>query len=139
MMAMSDLEDELANFADELTASADEVAVSMAGAASEASPRADHEAGRGLRNLDAILRIPVTMKIILGQLSLPVLTLSKLRKGQVLSLDRKVSDLVDIAVNGRVVARGRVVVVDEATGQLGVTLVELADERGVDVKRTQDR
>ncbi len=76
-------------------------------------------------NLDAILSIPVTVQVVLGTTSMPVARLMKLGRGAVITLDQKVGAPVNILVNGRVVARGEVVVVDEDNSRFGVTLTEI--------------
>lgn len=80
--------------------------------------------GEGL-NRDTILSIPVTIQVVFGAASMPVAQLMKLGRGAVVPLDRRVGDPVDIVVNGRVVARGEIVVVDEETSRLGVSLTEI--------------
>ena len=74
---------------------------------------------------DAILSIPVTVQVVLGSTSMPVASLMKLGRGAVISLDQRVGDPVDIVVNGRVVARGEVVVLDEESSRFGVSLIEI--------------
>ena len=76
-------------------------------------------------NLNTILSIPVTVQVVLGSTSLPVASLMKLARGAVISLDQRVGDPVDIVVNGRVVARGEIVVVDEVSERFGVSLLEI--------------
>jgi len=76
-------------------------------------------------NLGAILSIPVTVQVILGSTSLPVASLMKLARGAVISLDQRVGDPVDIVVNGKVVARGEIVIVDETAQRFGVSLLEI--------------
>jgi len=76
-------------------------------------------------NLSAILAIPVTVQVVLGSTSMPVATLMKLARGAVISLDQRVGDPVDIVVNGKVVARGEIVVVDESSQRFGVSLLEI--------------
>jgi len=76
-------------------------------------------------NLDAILSIPVTVQVVLGTTSMPVARLMKLGRGAVITLDQKVGAPVNILVNGRIVARGEVVVVDEDNSRFGVTLTEI--------------
>jgi flagellar motor switch protein FliN/FliY len=56
---------------------------------------------------------------------MPVSSLMKLGRGAVVSLDQKVGDPVNIVVNGRTIARGEVVVVDEETARYGVSLTEI--------------
>ena len=74
---------------------------------------------------DAILSIPVTVQVVLGGTTMPVSSLMKLGRGAVVSLDQKVGDPVNIVVNGRTIARGEVVVVDEETARYGVSLTEI--------------
>ena len=74
---------------------------------------------------DTILSIPVTVQVVLGATTMPVASLMKLGRGAVISLDQKVGDPVNIVVNGRVIARGEVVVVDEESARYGVSLTEI--------------
>lgn len=90
-----------------------------------ASDAADIATVEGARNLDAILKIPVTVQVVLGSAVMPVANLMKLGRGTVIPLDQHVGEPVDIVVNGRVVARGEVVVADEDTSRFGVSLTEL--------------
>jgi flagellar motor switch protein FliN len=79
----------------------------------------------GPPNLNTILSIPVTVQVVLGSTSLPVAGLMKLARGAIVSLDQRVGDPVDVVVNGTVVARGEIVVVDETTQRFGVALQEV--------------
>ena len=74
---------------------------------------------------DAILAIPVTVQVVLGATTMPVASLMKLGRGAVVALDQKVGDPVDVVVNGRIIARGEVVVVDEDNARYGVSLTEI--------------
>lgn len=76
--------------------------------------------------LDNIMRIPVTLEIVLGTARMPVSDLMKLGRGSVIPLDRKIGDPVDVVVNGRVVARGEVVVLENEPERLGVTFTEVS-------------
>ncbi len=78
------------------------------------------------RNLDTILRIPVSVQVILGSAMMPVSNLLKLGRGAVIPLDHRVGEPVDIIVNGRVIARGEIVVVEDNNARLGVSLTEIA-------------
>jgi flagellar motor switch protein FliN/FliY len=76
-------------------------------------------------NLDMVMRIPVTVQVVLGAATMPVANLVKLGRGAVVPLDRRVGEPVDLVVNGRIVARGEVVVVDEDTSRFGISLTEV--------------
>ena len=82
-------------------------------------------AGTSSPNLDMVMRIPVTVKIVLGSATMPVANLVNLGRGAIIPLDRRVGEAVDVVVNGRVIARGEVVVVDEATSRFGISLTEI--------------
>jgi flagellar motor switch protein FliN/FliY len=76
-------------------------------------------------NLDLVMRVPVTVEVVLGRTSMPVASLLKLGRGAVVALDHKVGEPVDVVVNGRTIARGEVVLVDEERSRFGVTLTEI--------------
>ncbi len=105
----------------------------FAGAAAEAMPQdaAAPGEGDGL-SLDTIMRIPVTVKIVLGSASMPVAALLKLGRGALIPLDRKIGEPVDVVVNGRVVARGEVVVMDDDPSRFGISLTEVVGPTGPD-------
>ena len=90
------------------------------------------EPGLAAPNLDMVMRIPVTVKIVLGSTTMPVASLVKLGRGAIIPLDRRVGEPVDVVVNGRVVARGEVVVVDEATSRFGISLTEVVGPSSTD-------
>lgn len=73
-------------------------------------------------DLEAVYDIPVTVSAVLGTANLQIQQLLKLGRGAVVELDRKVGEAVDIYVNGRLVARGEVMIVGE---KLGVTMTEI--------------
>ena len=83
-----------------------------------------------LANVDTILRIPVTMQVVLGSATIPVANLMKLGRGAVVPLDHRVGEPVDVVVNGRIVARGEVVVVEEDNSRFGVSLTEIVGPLG---------
>ena len=78
-------------------------------------------------NMDIVLRIPVNLRVLLGSASMPIFQLTKLGRGAVIPLDRKVGEPVDVMVNGRIIARGEIVVLDEDGSRFGVTLTEMID------------
>jgi flagellar motor switch protein FliN/FliY len=88
------------------------------------SEAGDARIGDG-RNLDSILRIPVLIQVVLGSATMPVANLMKLGRGAIVPLDHRVGEPVDVTVNGRVVARGEIVVVEEDNSRFGVSLTEI--------------
>jgi flagellar motor switch protein FliN/FliY len=64
-------------------------------------------------NLDFILDIPLLVTVELGRAKLPIQDLLKVGEGSVVELDKLVGEPLDVLVNGKPVARGEVVVVNE--------------------------
>jgi flagellar motor switch protein FliN/FliY len=81
-------------------------------------------------NLDTILRIPVVVQVVLGSAVMPVSSLLKLGRGAVVPLDHRVGEPVDVVVNGRVIARGEIVVVEDDNSRFGVSLTEIVGPAG---------
>lgn len=77
------------------------------------------------RNLDTILGIPVDIQVVLGSATMLVSNLLKLGRGAVIPLNHRVGEPIDIVVNGRVIARGEVVVVEDDNSRFGVSLTEI--------------
>jgi flagellar motor switch protein FliN len=73
-------------------------------------------------NLDVILDIDLPLSVRFGQTDLTLEALTRLGPGSVIDLGRSPDDVVDVLVNGRLVARGEVVVV---AGNYGVRIVEV--------------
>lgn len=78
-------------------------------------------------NSAMIAGLPVMMKVVLGSAKMPVATLAKLAKGSIVKLDKMVGDPVDILVNGRLIARGEVVVLNESASRFGVVLTQVGN------------
>lgn len=90
----------------------------------ESGPSVEDSFG-AVRNLEAVMRIPVTIQVVLGSAVMPVANLMKLRRGSAIPLDHRVGEPVDVVVNGRTVARGEVVVVEDDTSRFGISLTEI--------------
>ena len=91
----------------------------------QANAGVDAAAGAGAGseiNLEALLDVPVTLSVEIGRSKLPIKDLVSLSQGSVIELDRQVSEPLDLLVNGKLMARGEVVVVD---GQFGLRLIEV--------------
>jgi len=70
----------------------------------------------GDTNLDVILDIPVTLSMEIGRTRVSIQDLLQLAKGSVVELDRMAGEPLDVLVNGTLVARGEVVVVNDKFG-----------------------
>lgn len=69
----------------------------------------------------AIGDAPVEIKVVIGTAMLRVRDLLKLGRGAVVELDRHLKDPTDVYVEGVLVARGEVVIIDD---KIGVTLTD---------------
>jgi len=76
---------------------------------------------------ESILRIPVVMQVVIGSVTMPVSNLLKLGRGAIVPLDQKIGEPVDVVVNGRLIARGEVVVVEDDNTRFGVSLTEIIE------------
>ena len=56
---------------------------------------------------------------------MPVSDLMKLSRGAIVPLDNRVGEPVDVVVNGRVVARGELVIMDDDNTRFGISLTEI--------------
>ena len=79
----------------------------------------------GARGHDAVMRIPVSVRFVLGAARMPVAKLMSLTRGSIIPLERKVGDLIDIVVNDQVVARGEIVALDEDATRFGISVREV--------------
>jgi flagellar motor switch protein FliN/FliY len=74
------------------------------------------------QNLDVVLDIPVRLSMEVGSTSISIRKLLQLNKGSVLELSRVAGEPLDVLVNGTLVARGEVVVVND---KFGVRLLDV--------------
>jgi len=70
----------------------------------------------GTASLDVILDIPVTLSMEIGHTRISIQELLQLARGSVVELDRMAGEPLDVLVNGTLVARGEVVVVNDKFG-----------------------
>ncbi|HWV82660.1 MAG TPA: FliM/FliN family flagellar motor switch protein [Hyphomicrobiaceae bacterium] len=82
----------------------------------------------GGRGHDAVMRIPVSVRFVLGATRMPVAKLMSLTRGAIIPLDRKVGDLIDIVVNDQVVARGEIVALDDEATRFGISVREVMQQ-----------
>ena len=98
----------------------------------EVTPAADMS-GRNYRMLS---EIPLRVSVEVGSTALKLSELMDLAEGSVVELDRQAHELLDIMVNGTLVAKGEVVTVN---GRFGVRVVDVVatDARLAGIERRQ--
>ncbi len=74
-------------------------------------------------SIDLLFDVQLHLSVELGRTSIPVREILQLGPGSIVELDKLAGEPVDILVNGKLIARGEVVVVDE---NFGVRVTEVA-------------
>ncbi len=78
--------------------------------------RADPPGGGSDDKLDLVMDIPVTLSVELGRTKIQIRELLQLAQGSVVDLDRLAGEPMDVLVNGFLIARGEVVLVNDKFG-----------------------
>jgi flagellar motor switch protein FliN len=73
-------------------------------------------------NLNLVLDVPVSLTIELGSCQLPMKEVLQLNIGSVVQLDKPADAPVELSVNGKLIARGEVVVIED---RFGVKITEV--------------
>ena len=85
------------------------------------------EAGGDGRNLDLLLDVEIPISVEVGRAQMSLEEVLKLVPGSVIALDKKAEEPVDLRVNGKLVARGEVVLVDDV---YGLRITQIVDAQG---------
>lgn len=85
------------------------------------------EPGGGLLSLGMLREVPLEVSAELGRTRLSVAEILQLTVGSVVELDRTAGAPVDVMVNGSLIARGEVVVIDD---EYGVRITEIVGRIG---------
>ncbi|CAL7961686.1 Flagellar motor switch protein FliN [Alphaproteobacteria bacterium] len=75
-------------------------------------------------DLQAVYDVPLQVSVVIGNTELRVSDILKFTSGTVIELDKKVGEPVDVYINGKVVAKGEIVLVND---KVGVTLTEMVN------------
>jgi flagellar motor switch protein FliN len=100
-------------------------------AAAAVQPVAFGQLGPGVkgdsRNLDLLLDVEIPISVEVGRAQMSLEDVLKLVPGSVVGLDKKAEEPVDLRVNGKLVARGEVVLVDDT---YGLRITQIVDASG---------
>lgn len=80
----------------------------------------------GSPNLDLIRDIQVTLTVELGRTDMLIEEVTGLTPGKVVELDKLAGEPLDVLINGKLLAKGEVVVVDE---NFGIRITSIVDPR----------
>jgi flagellar motor switch protein FliN/FliY len=86
------------------------------------APLTRQAGGEGLSGLDLILDVTLKVTVELGRTRMQIREVLDLGKGSVVELDKLAGEPVDMLVNGKLIAKGEVVVIDE---NFGIRLTEI--------------
>ncbi|MFN2381795.1 MAG: flagellar motor switch protein FliN [Guyparkeria sp.] len=67
-------------------------------------------------NFDVIMDVPVNVSMEIGRTAINIRNLLQLNQGSIVELDRLAGEPLDVLVNGTLIARGEVVVINEKFG-----------------------
>jgi flagellar motor switch protein FliN/FliY len=73
-------------------------------------------------SLDLLMDVPLEMSVELGRVKMLVRDVLELSSGSILEIDKAAGEPVDVLVNGRIMARGEVVVIED---NFGVRITEI--------------
>jgi flagellar motor switch protein FliN/FliY len=79
--------------------------------------------GAGNNDLDMVLDIPVLLTVELGRTKIAINNILQLAQGSVVELNGLAGEPMDVLVNGRLIAQGEVVVVND---KFGIRLTDIA-------------
>jgi flagellar motor switch protein FliN/FliY len=80
----------------------------------------------GSGNLDLLLDVEIPVSVEVGRTQMSLEDVLRLVPGSVIALDKKSEEPVDLRVNGKLVARGEVVLVDDSYGLRVTQIVDTA-------------
>jgi flagellar motor switch protein FliN len=79
-------------------------------------------------DLDMVLDVPVELSVEIGRTTMTIRETLEIGPGAIITLNKMTGEPVDLLVNGRRIARGEVVAIDEEFG-LRVTQIVTPDQR----------
>lgn len=81
----------------------------------------------GRHNLDLLLDVTIPVSVEVGRTQMTLDAILDLVPGSIVNLDKKAEEPVDLRVNGKLVARGEVVLVDDV---YGIRITQIVDPSG---------
>lgn len=83
----------------------------------------------GAGNIDLLMDVTLPLAVELGRTTMRIKDIVELGPGSIIELDRAAGEPVDLVVNGKLIARGEVVVIDENFGIRIVEIVPSVDKK----------
>jgi flagellar motor switch protein FliN/FliY len=79
----------------------------------------------GKTRADLVLDIPIEVQVVLGTSRMQVADLMDLSEGATIGLDRKIGEPVEIMVNGKLIGRGEITVLENDNTRFGIKMIEV--------------
>lgn len=86
------------------------------------------------QNLDLIMEVPLQVTVEIGRARRKVQDILEFAKGSLVVLDKLAGDQVDLFVNGKCIARGEVVVIED---NFGVRITEIVQTSAIEMLSTK--
>ena len=91
------------------------------------APLRENELASVPQNIDIIMDVPLDVSVELGKAKKTIKEILDLHQGAIIQLDKLAGEAVDLMVNGKLIAKGEVVVIDEAYGIRITTIISPVD------------
>lgn len=83
--------------------------------------------GEENKNLNLVMDVSLSLTVELGKTTIPIKEVLELTRGSVIELDRVAGEPVDLLANGKLIAKGEVVVIEDNFGLRITSIVSPAD------------
>jgi flagellar motor switch protein FliN/FliY len=91
------------------------------------APLRESDSGSGPNNIALIMDVPLDIVVELGKTRKTIKEILELHQGAIIQLDKLAGEPVDMLVNGKLIAKGEVVVIDESYGIRITTIISPMD------------
>ncbi len=121
----ANVDPELQSAVDDVAAAAEDLGAAVRPV--QFGPLGSASAGGGGSNLDLLLDVTIPIMVEIGRTALSLQEIVDLVPGSIVPLEKKAEEPVDLRVNGKLVARGEVVLVDDRYGLRVTQIIDPAD------------
>lgn len=91
--------------------------------------------GNGESNINIIMDLPLEVSVILGSKEINIKSLLEINSGTLIELNKLIDEPVDIYVNGKLLAKGEIIALDENYGVRITDIIKPADRlKEVEIK-----
>ena len=78
------------------------------------------------QDMENLYSVKLDIEVVLGSVKMPLKEVFKLQTGKVIALDKMAGEPVDLVANGKIVARGEIVVIED---HFGIRILDILEER----------